>query len=106
MPKTGHAAEPRHIAYLLSKNMEAAHLFAHLDPEAAIQDFDNRVADGYPIGAIVDRWKRTPPHPGAIYERRPAAPNRPRRSAAAPAPEPLDDAAIRAKIKPVTIDDW
>lgn len=58
---------PRHIAYLYAQGMESANLFAHLDPDAAIADFDARIAAGYPIGTIVNRWKKHPPAPGDTY---------------------------------------
>lgn len=58
---------PRHIAYLFAHGMESADMFAHLDPDAAIADFDARIDAGYPIGTIVNRWKKNPPAPGAIY---------------------------------------
>lgn len=61
---------PRHVAYLASAGMGAAAEFAHLDPEAAIADFDARRADGIPVGAITKQWRLSPPKPGAIYVRR------------------------------------
>ncbi len=58
---------PRHIAYLYAHGMESADQFAHLNPDAAIADFDARIDAGYPIGTIVNRWKKHPPAPGDIY---------------------------------------
>lgn len=76
---------PPHVAYLASKGMGAAAEFARLDPAAARADFDNRIADGMPIGTIVEQWRICPPQPGAIYERQPiqseSSPGRARRSA-------------------------
>lgn len=94
----------RHVPYLVSQGMEAAEEFSALDPDAAIQDFNNRRADNHPIGAIVKRWRSNPPRPGVIYERRATPETQPRRRAAAPAAT-LDDTQ-RAQLKLARRDDW
>lgn len=76
---------PAHVAYLSRQGMGAAHLFADCDPDAAIADFNARIADQWPIKSIVTAWKMNPPRPGAIYERRQDAENRPERPAHAQA---------------------
>lgn len=82
--QTTSSRQPAHVSYLYRKGMKAAHLFAHLDSDSAIRDFDNRMADGWDTGGIVNAWRIDPPRQGAIYERqqRETAENQPERSAA------------------------
>lgn len=78
---------PRHVVYLSQHGMGAAHLFADCDPDAAIDDFNARMADDWTISAIVHAWKQIPPRPGAIYEQRQPDPeHKTERSARAPRP--------------------
>ncbi|MBK9944234.1 MAG: hypothetical protein IPP13_21750 [Kouleothrix sp.] len=78
---------PRHVVYLSQHGMGAAHLFADCDPDAAIDDFNARMADNWTISAIVHAWKQIPPRPGAIYEQlQPDPEHKTERSARAPRP--------------------
>lgn len=58
---------PPHVAYLSDRGMGAAPMFAHLDPDTAIADFDARRADGQSVAHIVKQWRMAPPTQGAIY---------------------------------------
>lgn len=50
-----------HVRYLSDRGMGAAHLFADLDPEIAVKEFEALIAAKWSIPAIVNRWKVTPP---------------------------------------------
>lgn len=59
---------PRHVAYLASKNVGAAHLFGDCDPDATIEDYDARRLAGWSNAAIVNHWKQFPPRPDRIFK--------------------------------------
>lgn len=96
---------PRHIAYLYAQGMESADTFAHLDPDAAIADFDARIAAGYPIGTIVNRWKKHPPAPGAIYVK-PEPRSRSVPHGAPPQQQPGERPTVPENIKRVSRANW